>query len=162
MKHLLPILLLLLSACSAPRNQEVLNSDPAAPIILVAVQKGADSPFKQSLIARLKQDFSPGYQVLTKEVKSFKDIENEQYTALLVMDQLKAWLLFNGGLKNIAKHADSSKTVYFISAGDAKWRWKRGDLKHVSSATNKVNPDQAYAEIKALLEPLLAEKAQLP
>ena len=157
MRYLLPLLLLMLVACSAPRSKEVLNSDPAAPIILVALQKGADSPFKQSLIAKLKEDYAPDYQVLTKEVKSFQDIQKEQYTALIVMDQLKAWLIFNGGLKNIAKHADNAKTVYFVSAGDAKWKWKRSDLKHVSSATKKVNPEKAYTEIKALLDPIIAK-----
>ncbi|HNZ08067.1 MAG TPA: hypothetical protein PKI63_09765 [Candidatus Cloacimonadota bacterium] len=158
MKYLLPILLVLLAACSAPRNQEALNTDPSHPCILVAIQKGADSPFKQGLITRLKQDYSPEYQVLTKEVKSFKDLEKEQYSALIVMDQLKAWLLMNGGLKNIAKHADKSKTVYFISAGDAKWKWKRTDLKHVSSATQKLNPDQTYTRIKAWLDPILQKQ----
>jgi len=49
MKYLLPILLVLLAACSAPRNQEALNTDPSHPCILVAIQKGADSPFKQGL-----------------------------------------------------------------------------------------------------------------
>ena len=49
MRYLLPLLLLMLAACSAPRSKEVLNSDPAAPIILVALQKGADSPFKQKI-----------------------------------------------------------------------------------------------------------------
>ncbi len=156
MKYLLPMLLLLLAACSAPRNQAVLNSDPATPCILIAIQKGADSPFKQGLVERLKRDYSQEYQILTKEVKSFKDLEKEEYSALIVMDQLKAWLFMNGGLKNIAKHADNSKTVYFVSAGDAKWKWKRDDLKHVSSATKKLNPDKAYAQIKAWLDPILA------
>lgn len=155
MKYLLPMLLLILAACSAPGNKQVLNPDPATPCILVAIQEGSDSPFKQGLIAKLKDDYSPDYRILTKEVKNFKDLEGENYTALIVMDQLKAWLLFNGGLKDIAKRADNSKTVYFISVGDAKWKWKRSDLKHVSSATDKANPDKAYAQIKALLDPVL-------
>jgi len=158
MKYLPIILLVLLAACSAPGGQQVLNSDPALPCILVAVQKGADSPFKQGLIDRLKQDYAGDYRILSKEVKSFKDLEAEQYTVLLVMDQLKAWTFLNGGLKNIAKHADNSKTVYFISAGDAKWKWKRTDLKHVSSATTKLNPDKAYAQIRALLDPMLVKQ----
>ncbi|MDD4309949.1 MAG: hypothetical protein PHO32_06175 [Candidatus Cloacimonetes bacterium] len=158
MKLVLAVLLLLLASCSSSRNQQVLNADEQQPAILITIQKGADSPFKQAIIAKLKEDYGTKYSILVKNIKGFHDVQDEKYDALIVMDQLKAWLFMNKGLKNIARKADKQKTIFFVSAGDPDWKWKREDLKLVTSATAKVNPDEVYARIKTRLDEVLVTK----
>lgn len=158
MKLVIAVLLLLLASCSSSRNQQLLNADEQVPTILITIQKGADSSFKQAVIAKIKEDYGTQYSILVKDVKGFADVKDEKYDALIVMDQLKAWLFMNGSLKKIARKADNKKTIYFVSAGDPDWRWKREDLKLVTSATAKAKPDDVYARIKTMLDEVLAKK----
>jgi hypothetical protein len=160
MKHLILItaLALLLAACSSPKlslgNQ---TSDPKKPTILVAMLKGSQSEAKKELISLLRRDYGGDYNVIVKEIKNHKDLAGEDFKALVVMERLKAWLWFNGGLKDISRKADKARTVYFISAGDAKWKWKGSDLKLVTAATQKAKAADTYQELKALLQPILED-----
>jgi hypothetical protein len=71
------------------------------------------------------------------------------------MDTLKAWLLFNPGLKRFTKLPDQSKIVYFVSSGDPDWKWKRNDIRIITGAT-KTNPAaKTYSELKIHLDAIL-------
>lgn len=50
MKRFFAILLLMIAACLTAKTTPVMNSDPNKPSILIAIQKGAQSDFKQELI----------------------------------------------------------------------------------------------------------------
>ncbi len=152
MRKLMFLLLIVLSACSAPKQSGIINSDPAKPSILIAVMKGSDSSFKQELIALIKQDYEATHAVNVKVIRNYKDLAGEQYSALIVMDELKAWLWMNKGIKSIIKNRDKATAVYFISSGDKKWTWDRKDIKLVTSATSKEFSSAAvYAKIKGNL-----------
>jgi len=150
------LLVLVLLGCSSPKlaiqNDPI---DPARPTLMVAVLKDSHTPFKQELIDRLRQDYSDSLNVVVREVKKPQDIAGEEYSALLVMETLKAWLWFNGGLKKFAARPDQSRTVYFVSVGDEKWRWKRDDLTVLTAATQKVKAADTYPQLRRLLDPLL-------
>jgi hypothetical protein len=151
-------LALLLAGCSSPKlslgNQ---TADPNKPTILVAMLKGSQSEAKQELVSLLRRDYGAEYNVIVKEVKNHKDLAGEEFRALVVMERLKAWLWFNGGLKDITRKADKARTVYFVSAGDAKWKWKGSDLKLVTAATQEAKAADTYQELKALLQPVLED-----
>ena len=152
MRKLLFLFLIILGACSAPKQTSIMNPDPAKQSILIAMIKGSDSSFKQELIDLIKRDYQANYTVNVKTVKNYKDLVGEQYSALIVMDQLKAWLWMNKGTKSIIKHNDKATAVYFISSGDKKWKWNRGDIKLVTSATSKeFSPTAVYQKLKVHL-----------
>ena len=156
MRYLL-LLVVLLGACTLPHRSPVLNSDPEQPHILIAVRKGAQSEAKTAMIGMIKADFDSSYTVNVKEVTNYRDIAGEAYSALVVMDQVKAWMIFNGGFKDIVKKADPDKTVYLLTTGDADWTWKRTGIRLVTSATEKIgNPAGIYARIKAELDAILS------
>ena len=156
MRKLLFLFLLILGACSAPKHSSIINPDSAKPSILIAMLKGSDSSFKQELIDMIKQDYQADYTVNVKTVKNYKDLVGEQYSALIVMDELKAWLWMNKGIKSIIKNRDKATAVYFISSGDKKWSWERKDIKLVTSATSKeFSASAVYAKLKAHLDTIV-------
>jgi hypothetical protein len=61
---------------------------------LIAVLKGTESNLKTSLLEAVRLDFGSDYNVQTNIVKGFKDLSSQKYDALIVMEQLKAWLFF--------------------------------------------------------------------
>ncbi len=150
------LLLFIVAACSQPRELIPPDSqDPGKPTIMIAMLKKSQTAYKQDLIASIRADYGARYNVRVLEVGKPKDLEGQEYAALVVMETLKAWLLFNRGLKQFAKLPDQSKTVYFISAGDAQWKWKREGLKVVTAATPKAKTADKYPELKAALDSVL-------
>jgi len=149
------IVLLVVGACSASRSPKILNADPMRPSLLIAVEKGADSAFKQELISLIRAEYSDTYLINVKTVKKYRDLEGEQYSAVIVMDMLKAWLWMNKGLKDIIKNCPPDKAVYFLSTGDPDWKWDRRDIKLVTSATTKkVKAQDVFDKLKAQLAKL--------
>ncbi|MDD4223228.1 MAG: hypothetical protein PHD87_01425 [Candidatus Cloacimonetes bacterium] len=149
--------LMLAAACSAPQKAaDNGTTDPARPTILVAVLKGADTQHKKALIEMIRTDYSEHYTLSVREVAKPADIEGLGYDALIVMETLKAWLLFNRGLKQFAELPDQSRIVYFVSSGDGKWRWKGRDIRIVTGATTKVRPADSYLRLKEQLDSILS------
>lgn len=150
------LLLFIAAACSQPRDLNPPDSqDPGKPTILIAMLKKSQTAYKQDLIASIRADYSARYNVRVLEVGKPKDLEGQEYAALVVMETLKAWLMFNRGLKQFAQLPDQSKTVYFVSSGDPKWKWKREGLKVVTGATMKAKAADKYPELKAALDSVL-------
>jgi hypothetical protein len=100
-------------------------------IVLLDSKKGQPSWFKQSIIDSLKTI----YQVDVIEGKKPQDIKASEYKAVVVMDQLKAWLMGNGKLKNYTKVMDPRHTVYFVTSGDKNWKWKKEGITAITSAS---------------------------
>ena len=157
-----PVYLLLLiglmftAACSVPQEAiEGRAPDQDRPRIVVAVLKNADTPHKKALTEMIRADYSEFYDVSVLEVAKPEDIAGQTYDALVVMESLKAWLLFNRGLKQFTELPDQSKIVYFVSSGDGKWRWKGKDIRIVTGASSKARPEDSYIRLKEELDSIL-------
>jgi hypothetical protein len=156
MKRYLSMFLLLIVAFLSAKTPPVMNSDPHKPSILIAVRKGADSAFKKDLIRLITEEYGGKRAINVKHFKKYRDLQKEQYDALIVIDMLKAWLWMNKGLKDVIKHGDPKKTVFFLSTGDPDWKWEGQDIKLVTSATTrKVQPKQVFLKLKKHLDPIL-------
>ncbi len=152
------LILTLLAGCSSPRVEiQGSQPDPGKPSIIVAMLRNSQTPFKRDLVEALKADYADQFNIVVREVRRPEDLAGQNYDALIVMDTLKAWLRFNGGLLRFAKQADQSRTVYFISTGDAKWRWNRTDLRHVTAATPKAKLSDSYTRLRELLDEVLSD-----
>jgi len=160
MRNILFVICLIgLFACSGQQAMRPVGEvDPAKKTIMIAVLKGAESSYKTALIDAIRKDFGSEYNIQTVTVKKFKDLSGQKYDALVVMEQLKAWLFFNGGLKSIVKQADKNTSVFLITAGDPKWRWNRKDLMHITSASQKEKPARIYPELRVMLNKALDGK----
>lgn len=129
---------------AAPRLQKM---EPKAKILIVLLD-GKPSWFKQSIIDSLKTT----YQVDVIEGKKPGDIKANDYKAVVVMDQLKAWMMGNGKLKKFTKFLDPKHTVYFITSGDPKWQWKKNQVNAITSASKKANVPELLEKLRGQID----------
>jgi hypothetical protein len=152
----LMLCVLLLGACSGRNYQGPAGTEiPGKPTIFVGIMKGASSPFKEKLVTQLMRSYADSCNVIARQIRGYKDLQDNDYQAVIVMDRLKAWLLFNRPLKKIADRMDKQKHIYFISTGDPDWRWKREDIKLVTSATESADVSDVLKRIRYLLDTVL-------
>lgn len=159
MKHTHVIILFLLSFSlinsQSTVKKNLHKANPESRVILVAVMKDAQSSFKDALIDSLKVHFEPDYQVKKFILKRAKDIYKEEYRLLIVMDKLKANLLFNGKTKELQKTTDIDHVIYFMTTGDSKWKWPLINNHHISSASEKPRLKMVWKELKTKATNLL-------
>lgn len=150
---------LLLAACSGndplPQSKAI---DPAKPTLLIAMLKGSNSPFKLSLIDSLSATYGDSCNVVTTYVSSFADLQGKEHDVLLVMDKLKAGMMFNKPFKEITENADKQKSLFFLSTGDPDWVWRGAGDKLITSATDKVSPQKVLSRLRKLIDTALASR----
>jgi len=152
---LIIILGVIISAYAKSNNAVVIKSNPASKVILVAVFADTDTDYKNSLIAQLKTQYEPKYQVKKVVIKKAKELNNEQFRLLIVMDQLKAWLAMNGQTKAIMKLSNKDNAIFLMTSGDKKWQWKEKDVHHIASASEKPLFSKTWLELKTKADLLL-------
>lgn len=138
-----------------PKQTTIYKANAQSDIILVAVLKGAVSPFKDALIDSLQSRYGNKYKIKKILLKNPNDLAKEQYRLLIVMDKLKANLMMNGKIKNIKKTTDINNTIYVLTTGDPKWKWQNNDVHHVASASEKPRISTAWKELKTKVDKLL-------
>ncbi len=145
MKHL--IILILLLAIYFGTTLEAKN-------IAVCMLKGKSTPFKDAVLDSLKTQFS-NYKIdIINDVKP-KEFQASKYDAVIVVDELEAWTWFNTKLKKLSKQLDPKKTIYFITAGDANWKWKKENVLTVTSASKNDKIIPTWHNLKKQLQNIL-------
>ena len=137
------------------KSKQVLSADMQSRIILVAVLKDTDTSFKNALIDSLKSHYEPKYQVRKIVIRKAKDLNNQKYRLLIVMDQNKAGLAMNGATKSLMKLTSNNNAIFFMTSGDKKWQWKQKDVHHIASASEKTFFPKAWQELKIKADTLL-------
>ena len=144
------------SACGKlSGRQSILKADPESRVILVAVMKGTDTVFKNALIDSLRSYYQPEYEVRKVVIGKAKELSNQSHRLLIVMDQLKAWLVMNGQTKALQKNTEADNVIFFMTAGDKKWQWKNQDIHHIASASEPSLLPQAWQQLKASADKIL-------
>lgn len=112
------------------------------------------TPFKKAVTDSLRQMYS-GHQISV--IKNYKDknFRSESFDAVIVMDQLEAWTMFNRQLKSMTKKLNNKKTVYLITAGDPDWAWKKDGVIAVTSASRDDKLSGVIKRMKRELDQIL-------
>jgi len=153
------VLFIIISACSKDQMlKQVKPSDHDSKVILVAVFKDAQSSFKLALIDSLQAAYGKDYTIKTLCIKEPEDLGKEEYRVLIAMDELKAWLAFNAGMKRLMKQSNSDNAIFYITAGDPKWHWKDQHPYHLASASKPANLPQAWHNLKQAVDTILSSK----
>ncbi len=116
--------------------------------ILIVLLDGKPSWFKQSIIDSLKIY----YRVDTIEAKTPQEVRAFEYKAVIIMDQLKAWMMGNGKLKSFTKVMDPKHTVYFVTSGDKKWKWKKQGITAITSASTPAKIPEIVKNLQLKIE----------
>jgi|GEM_PF-1205240 len=162
MKKLIGLIMLIiaLASCSQPQAKPEIKVDESKKQIVFAVLEGADSQYKDELFTALSKQYADIAQVHKVAVKKYADLANLRYDALIVSEQLKAWLWLNGGLKSFFKGADTTKTFFVLTVGDEKWQYQ-GKVPNVfTSASQKESPERMKQEIDSFLAKTLSLEPQ--
>jgi len=122
--------------------------------IAVSYLNPKKTAFKKALLDSLISS-NPEYKFTVVEYKQLFKSKNSNYDAYIVFDQLEAWTLFNRKLKASAKKLDPQKTIYYITAGDPDWNWKKEGIITISSASKKENISKMKIEINQKLHDIL-------
>ena len=153
---LLCMIVLALLACSHEQYSASMKaSDSTSNVILVGIIKGSESPFKQALIDSLKANYKPTYTVKMVSVDQPSDLNQESYRVVIVMDQLKANLMMNGKMKTLQKQLYPKNSLFFITSGDKKWKWKTSDIHHLASASITSFMPNTWTRLKSDLDQML-------
>jgi hypothetical protein len=144
---LLTILITLFATTIVSATPQLQKTDKRAKILIVLLD-GKPSWFKQSIIDSLKVT----YKTSVIEAKKPGGIKADDYKAVVVMDQLKAWMLGNGKLKKFSKFMDPKHTVYFVTSGDPKWQWKKPGIKAVTSASKSAKVEEVVKKLRLKIE----------
>lgn len=147
---------LFIITCNATKSKlPLFKSNPQSNVILVAVMKDTDTVYKKAMLDSLVANYGKQYVIRKKVISSYKDLTGESYKMLIVFDQLKAWLMFNGDLKKIIAQTDATHAIYYMTAGDPKWRWKEKDIHHIASASQNVNIAAGWKELNTKVKQIL-------
>lgn len=126
----------------------VLTAAPKQKEKILVVLLDKPSWFKQSIIDSLKTTYLVDVVNATKP----GDIKSADYKSVIVMDQLKAWMMGNGKLKKFSKFMDPKHTVYFVTSGDKNWKWKKEGIRTVTSASKSAKVSEVMKELRLKIE----------
>lgn len=144
-KIILVILIALFSMSLFAQNKKVVG---------ITILNGKNTKFKTAVIEALKTS-NPEISFKLFNFKSASDIKKNSYNAVIVFDQLEAWTLFNRKLKSVSKKLDPKKTIYYITAGNPDWNWKKEGVITISSASKDDSVGVAKNKINKQLQIIL-------
>ncbi len=151
------LVVIILTACHADRmstDYPSLGDKGTDKKILVA---GEMSDFRYDVIKKVAGHF-PDYLFEVTDFGGAKDRDLETYHAVIVVDQVEAWMLFNGGAKRLMDRAEPHKVIPFITAGDPDWGWtdKSTGIEAVTGPSEEPRKDGIVEELKMRLDGILA------
>ncbi len=126
-------------------------SDLQAKSIAVIYIKGKVTPYKKAITDSIITNF-PNDKILLIDHFDKKTFKPQDYQAIIVMDQLEAWTLFNSQLKKLSKSLDANKTLFLVTAGDPDWIWKKKGITAVTSASREDKLPSTWNKVKIFLE----------
>jgi len=123
----------------------------------ICIIKDLKTFHKNTVIDSLKSRF-PLVTFTEIPSKSLLKTKNKDFDALIIMDRLEAWTFFNRTLKKLSRKLDATKTIYFITAGDPEWQWKKQGVITVTSASKKEQVSQVVDKLSNELKQILLNK----
>lgn len=133
--------------CGSRHLQDTKDLGPADAEIRVLVA-GNFSEFRYDVIRQVAGNFPDVFFKTT----SFRDARGktlDNYNAVIVVDQLEAWMIMNRKAKRLLRRAGHEKGVLFITADDKKWEWtdKKTGVESITAASDKANEPKLVGQI---------------
>jgi hypothetical protein len=148
---------ILLAGCShyliQDREYENLTSNRT---MIIAVLEDSGSPFKQALIDSLTNHYGNRFDIRVVNLERGKELGDQSYDILVIMERVKAWMVFNDNLKDLMRVSDPKKTVIFLSSDDKPYQWQNKRFTAVTSATKKGNVAKTFSRLQAQIDAKLA------
>ena len=89
----------------------------------------------------------------------YRDIDLDSisdYSAILIMDECQAWMVFNGKVKRLVDKIERKERItLLLTAGDPDWEYSRNGVDAVTSASVEDSRDGVVHEIISSIDGLV-------
>jgi len=120
---------------------------------------GITSEFKANIISRIVDRYKDQGNIDLINLDKLDQMQCDDYDAILVMDSVKAWSLWNFSLKSFLKKTENCNNVVLLyTAGDPDWKYQYHELDAITSASQVEDQDRVFNELTYAIDVLIAKK----
>ncbi len=140
-------------SCKDKMPVEVFENPDAEFNIMIT---GYTSEFKQIIIDEIIEKYSPWCNIEIVDFAVAHKIDPDEYAAIIVMDEVEAWMIFNRKTRRFMKKIEpKEKLILYITAGDEKWQYSKDGIEAITSASVTDERTRVLEEIFTRLDALL-------
>ena len=143
--------------CGSRRNAagEAEGNDGKPKVVVITRQ----SAFKDTLVARLSDDYGTRTHLTVMDISTLNDIDEDDFDAIVVMGARMGFLLFSAKERRFLRKLDHpDKLVLLMTCAIPDWKWDREDIDVISGASSAENLDPFYKEIHLRLDTILSRQ----
>ncbi|MFC1683288.1 hypothetical protein ACFL0G_03685 [Candidatus Zixiibacteriota bacterium] len=127
------LITILLLSCRSGVQDEVHENPEAAHKILIT---GTSSDFKAIIIQGLLERYGETCQIEILPSDDLIGIESADYSAIVIMDELRMGRTFTGKPRELARQVDDKrKVILFITAGKEDWQFSAEGIDAITAAS---------------------------
>ncbi len=146
---------LLLSCAKKIPEQQFAAQDPQYDLLIT----GVTSEFKADIILRIIDRYKEQGNVDLVNIDKLDRLQCDDYDAILVMDSVRAWSLFNFSLESfLEKTEDCDNVVLLYTAGDPDWKYQYHEIDAITSASQMDDQDRVFNELTYAIDLLVFGK----
>ena len=146
---------LFLSCAKKISEQQFAAQNPQYDLLIT----GVTSEFKADIILRIIDRYKDQGNVDLVNIDKLDRLQCHDYDAILVMDSVRAWSLFNFSLKSfLEKTEECNNVVLLYTAGDPDWKYQYHELDAVTSASQMEDQDRVFNELTYAIDLLVLGK----
>ena len=119
---------------------------------------GVTSEFKQEIISRLLERYKDKGNVNFVDISKINQMQCVTYDAIVVMDSVQAWSLWNFSLKSFLERTHSCKNIVLLfTADDPEWKYKYRNIDAITSASIVGDEDRVFNELTTQIDELISK-----
>ncbi|RJP83907.1 MAG: hypothetical protein C4518_20560 [Desulfobacteraceae bacterium] len=148
-------LMLILSCVTKIPEQQFVTENPKYTLLIT----GVTSEFKADIISRIVDRYKDRGNVSLVNMDKLDRLQCDDYDAILVIDSVQAWSMWNFSLKSFLEKTENCKNVVLLyTAGDPGWKYQYHELDAITSASQVEDQDRVFNELTYAIDVLIAGK----
>jgi len=120
---------------------------------------GVTSEFKADIISRIVDRYKDQGNVDLVYLDKLDQLQCDDYDAILIIDSVQAWSLWNFSLKSFLEKTENCNNVVLLyTAGDPDWEYQYHELDAITSASQVEDQDRVFDELTYAIDVLVSKK----
>lgn len=149
------LVLMLTLSCSKQISEQRFVTENAKYDLLIT---GVTSEFKADIISRIIDRYKDQGNVDLVYMDKLDQLKCDDYDAILVIDSVQAWSMWNFSLKSfLEKTENCSNVVLLYTAGDPDWEYQYHELDAITSASQVEDQDRVFNELTYAIDVLISK-----
>ena len=150
---IMSLFVIMLFSCRSGVKEDVYENPEAGHKILIT---GATSEFKKRVVEGIVGRYKEDCQIEIMPPSRLEDMDYDDYSAIIIMDQCQAWMAFNvSTLGLVRKIKGREKVILFITAGNPDWRYSYEGIDAITSASEEGKETEVIERISARIDALI-------